>query len=246
MFGPLSTKHFPALGEHGLYQVHLVTSYTHLGGVLHYTGEVRARKLEGGWRLLIKHFANIANWCINARTFPLHKRAEIFRSLIMSRLFYGADSWALWDSQSKMKLHSAVMRLYRRLLGRAHILTTCRMMRSFFMWVFHHQPTSCVSAGYATLDHFAPIGDIACWGLLNRDRLWRALIEDDMKWVWRNLANTCDLGDPMQHMQRWFEDHPLSPWFLEGSFPTSRETCHSSTGDEIPAQPFSSENSKLC
>ena len=26
-----------------------------------------------------------------------------------------------------------------------------------------------------------------------------------MKWVWHNLANTCDLGDPTHHMQRWFE-----------------------------------------
>ena len=27
-----------------------------------------------------------------------------------------------------------------------------------------------------------------------------------MKWVWRNLAKTCDLGDPTQHMQRWMEN----------------------------------------
>jgi hypothetical protein len=85
MFGPLSTKHFPALGEHGLYQVHLVTSYTHLGGVLHYTGEVRA---EVRRRVAIAHqaFGKHRKLVYQCETFPLHKRAEIFRSLIMSRL----------------------------------------------------------------------------------------------------------------------------------------------------------------
>ena len=116
MFGPLSTKHFPSLGEFGLYQVHLVTSYTHLGGVLHYTGEVRT---EVRRRVAIAHQAvnKHRKLVYQCHKFPLHKRAEIFRSLILSRLLYGADSWALWDSQSKQKLHSAIN---RRLLGRAH------------------------------------------------------------------------------------------------------------------------------
>ena len=203
MFGPLSTKHFPALGEHGLYQVHLVTSYTHLGGVLHYTGEVRT---EVRRRVAIAHqaFCKHRKLVYQCEKFPLHKRAEIFRSLIMSRLFYGADSWALWDSQSKMKLHSAVMRLYRRLLGRAH--NDHMQDDEILFHVGLSSPTDLLRlCRLRYIGSLCAIGDIACWGLLNRDRLWRALIEDDMKWVWRNLANTCDLGDPMQHMQRWFE-----------------------------------------
>jgi hypothetical protein len=203
MFGPLSTKHFPALGEHGLYQVHLVTSYTHLGGVLHYTGEVRA---EVRRRVAIAHqaFGKHRKLVYQCETFPLHKRAEFFRSLIMSRLLYGADSWALWDAQSKMKLHSAIMRLYRRLLGRAHI--DHMQDEEILFHVGLSSPTDLLRlCRLRYIGSLCAVGDIACWGLLNRDRLWRVLIEDDMKWVWRNLANTCDLGDPTQHMQRWFE-----------------------------------------
>ena len=203
MFGPLSTKHFPALGEHGLYQVHLVTSYTHLGGVLHYTGEVRA---EVRRRVAIAHqaFGKHRKLVYQCETFPLHKRAEIFCSLIMSRLLYGADSWALWDAQSKMKLHSAIMRLYRRLLGRAHI--DHMQDEEILFHVGLSSPTDLLRlCRLRYIGSLCAVGDIACWGLLNRDRLWRVLIEDDMKWVWRNLANTCDLGDPTQHMQRWFE-----------------------------------------
>ena len=116
MFGPLSTKHFPAIGEHGLYHVHLVTSYTHLGGVIHYTGEVRA---EVRRRVAIAHqaFSKHRKLVYQCRAFSLHKRAEIFRSLILSRLLYGADSWALWDSHSKMKLHSAIMKALSPLVG---------------------------------------------------------------------------------------------------------------------------------
>ena len=66
-----------------------------LGGVLHYTGEVRA---EVRRRVAIAHqaFGKHRKLVYQCETFPLHKRAEIFRSLIMSRLLYGADSWALW------------------------------------------------------------------------------------------------------------------------------------------------------
>lgn len=203
MFGPLSTKCFPALGEHGLYQVHLVTSYTHLGGVLHHTGEVRA---EVRRRVAIAHqaFNKHRKLIYQCKTLSLQKRAEIFRSLIMSRLLYGADSWALWDSQSKLKLHSAIMKLYRRLLGRAH--SEHMQDDDILCQVGLSSPSDLLRlCRLRYIGSLCAVGNTACWGLLNRDRLWRVLVEDDMKWVWRNLANTCDLGDPAQHMHRWFE-----------------------------------------
>ena len=214
MFGPLSTKHFPAIGEHGLYHVHLVTSYTHLGGVIHYTGEVRA---EVRRRVAIAHqaFSKHRKLVYQCPAFSLHKRAEIFRSLILSRLLYGADSWALWDSHSKMELHSAIMKLYRRLLGSAHNAhmqddeILCRVGLS--------SPTDLLRlCRLRYIGSLCAIGHTACWGLLNKDRLWRVLVEDDMKWVWRNLANTCDLGDPTHHMQRWFEVIRFHRGFWQG------------------------------
>ncbi|CAL1167790.1 unnamed protein product [Cladocopium goreaui] len=166
MFGPLSTKHFPAIGEHGLYHVHLVTSYTHLGGVIHYTGEVRA---EVRRRVAIAHqaFSKHRKLVYQCRAFSLHKRAEIFRSLILSRLLYGADSWALWDSHSKMKLHSAIMKLYRRLLGSAH---NAHMQDDEILWrVGLSSPTDLLRlCRLRYIGSLCAIGHTACWGLLNK------------------------------------------------------------------------------
>ena len=49
------------------------------------------------------------------------------------------------------------------------------------------------------------MGGSACWGLLNQDTAWINLVQDDLRWVWYQLENASDLGDPCVHIERWLE-----------------------------------------
>jgi len=203
MFGPLSNEHFTAVGEYGPYHIHLVTKYVHLGGVLHHSGEVR---LELSRRVALAHqaFSKHRKLIYQNRALSLGKRMEIFRSLMLSRLLYGSDSWVLHDILTKHRAHVAIMKLYRRLLGCAHEEAISDDEVLFRLGM----PSPTVLLRLARLRYIGSlcsIGTTACWGLLNEDCKWKQLVEDDFAWLWRNLSNTCKLGDPALHMSRWFE-----------------------------------------
>ena len=134
----------------------------------------------------------------------MRKRTGIFRSLILSRLLYGADSWVLKDIMTKHRAHVAIMKLYRRLLGCSHDDTMSDEEVLFRLSM--PSPTDLLRLSRLRyLGCLCSIGEPACWGIVNEDNTWIRLIEDDLRWVWRNLSNTCTLGDPVQHMNRWLE-----------------------------------------
>ncbi|CAL1128154.1 unnamed protein product [Cladocopium goreaui] len=58
---------------------------------------------------------------------------------------------------------------------------------------------------YRRLLKAAQMSEQACWGLLNQDQAWLDLVQDDLVWMWHQLANTSALGDPAQHFERWLE-----------------------------------------
>jgi len=44
------------------------------------------------------------------------KRAELFMTLVNNKISYGTETWVLDDLQSQKYFHSAILRLYKRLL----------------------------------------------------------------------------------------------------------------------------------
>lgn len=51
-----------------------------------------------------------------------------------------------------------------------------------------------------TLYHCA---HVVPWGLFEADGLWRAMIEDDIRWMWRQLRMACALRDPDVNFGAW-------------------------------------------
>ena len=163
-------------------------------------------RLELSRRVALAHqaFSKHRKLIYQNSALSLGKRMEIFRSLILSRLLYGSDSWVLHDLLTKHRAHVAIMKLYRRLLGCAHedAISDDEVLFRLGM------PSPTVLLRLARLRYIGSlcsIGTTACWGLLNEDCKWKQLVEDDFAWLWRNLSNTCKLGDPALHMSRWFE-----------------------------------------
>jgi len=119
----------------------------------------------------------------------------------MSKLSYAMETWTLQDWQTREYVHAAIMRLYRRLLKAA----PDEHLSDDMILVTLGLPSPTEVFQHARLRYLATlmqVGEQACWGLLNQDQAWLDLVQDDLVWMWQQLANTSALGDLAQHFER--------------------------------------------
>jgi len=200
-FGPSSPQTFPIILEDGIQHLSVVSSYTHLGSTIHHRGDLR-REVRRRLGLAHAAFNRHRKLLFQNRGLDLCRRRELFRTLILSKLLYGAESWTLRDGKDKHYLHSALMRLYNRLLpvqqhpprSDAAILADTGL------------PDPAVLLRVCRLRHLGQLygnGHRTSWGLFNDDLEWQELIWCDLKWMWNQLKHSSQLPDPLQGFQQW-------------------------------------------
>ena len=115
LFGPSTDGYFFCIGEHHAYRVPLVTEYTHVGGKVHFSNTV---KKEIKFRLGQAHqeFNKHRKLLYQNVNFAMDKKRELFHSLILSRLLYGAETWTILDQKTKEYLQGGIIGLFKRLL----------------------------------------------------------------------------------------------------------------------------------
>ena len=201
LYGVHATGHLPIVCEYGTFQVPVASRYCHLGGLVHHVADQQAeikRRIAIANTAMTQHSKLVfRNWAI-----PLMKRVQLFEALILSKLLYGADTWIVTDDKTEKYFHAATIRLYRRLLPVPHdqhlhdleVLAQVKLpspiellRRARLRYV-------------ATLLHSGPRRE---WGLLEQDRQWILLVEEDMNWVWKQLQNSSSLGRPQDHWAQW-------------------------------------------
>ena len=200
-FGPASPHTFPVVLEGGVQHLSVVSSYTHLGGTIHHRGDLRR---EVRRRLSIAHaaFNRHRRLLFQNRGLDLHRRRELFRTLILSKLLYGAESWILRDGKDKHYLHSALLRLYNRLLP----VQRDSPRSDAAILVETGLPDPAVLLRICRLRHLGLLyrsGDSTSWGLFNEDKEWHGLVWNDLTWMWAQLRHSSKLPDPMQGFQQW-------------------------------------------
>lgn len=187
--------------EQGTSQISVVSRYLHLGGILHHRDVDR---VEVTRRLAIAHQAFTMHRKILYHNCKLtwEKRRELFNTLILSKLVYGLESWAMQSQAVRNQFHSGVMNLYRRLMKIPHDshITDLTLLAQVGL----PKPDDLLRSGrlryFGTLHH---CGSAANWGLLAEDHEWISLLHDDFRWLWEQLCNATDLPDPVQHYPAW-------------------------------------------
>ena len=200
-FGPTASGTFPIVTEGGVHHINIVASYVHLGCTIHHRGDLRR---EVRRRMSIAHaaFNRHRRLLFQNRGLSIGRRKELFRTLILSKLLYGAESWTLRDGRDKHYLHSSLMRLYGRLLpfqddpprSDADILAETGL------------PEPSTLLRLCRLRHLGQLyacGTTTSWGLFNEDTEWHTLIWSDLQWMWTQLKHSSTLPDPLQGFQQW-------------------------------------------
>ena len=175
LYGPQATGFYPILGEAETYQVPVVSSYVHLGSILHHSGST---KQEAKRRIAI------ANACFNKHRklifqnhlLSLRKRVELFNSLVMSKLCYAMETWTLADWKTREYVHAAIMRLYKRLLK----IDVADHVSDDQVLCALEVPSPSEVLRRARLRYISTLLQVdksACWGLLNQDSIWNRLVQ---------------------------------------------------------------------
>ena len=201
IFGPQTDSSLPVVLEGGIQRVQVVASYVHLGSLLHHKGDMRqeARRRFSIAQGAFQHHRKVL---YQNKQLPLQRRAELFRTLILSKFVYGCDSWTLNEKHTRHFVHTSLMKLYRRLLPHAY-RTPYSDEEVLFLTglsdpsaLFRQQRLRHLGALYACSDSVP-------WGLINADLEWTQLVRSDLEWMWHQLQSSSKLPDPSQHFGVW-------------------------------------------
>eukprot|EP00435_Cladocopium_sp_Y103_P023500 s582_g5.t1 len=200
-FSAFQGRRMPILTEYGTHHISVVGQYTHLGNVAHHSGvshkEVRQRFALGN-----AAFSAHRRLLFQNPTFSAARRADLFGSLVMSKISYGMDSWVIEDKRTFQYMQSALVRLYRRLLRLAHDAAL-------------HDDEIQSDAGLPSMEILMRISrlrylgllykceKVTPWAAIRADTTWCTLVRDDLAWLWGKIVNTCKLRDPRSHFCDW-------------------------------------------
>ena len=188
-------------GEYGQHRINVVGEYKHLGGILHHGGKLSKETRK---RLAVAHQAfNVHRALLfqNPR-FSQTKRVELFRSLVLSGLLYGTESWVQGSRSEDLHLHGAILRLYKRLLKCAHDSHVTDRAVCTRLGL----PTPTVLLRMSRLRYLGQLYNSIpqdIWNVLLQDQEWITVLEGDLQWMWSQLKHSSDLPDPADGWQRW-------------------------------------------
>jgi hypothetical protein len=114
-FGSQQGQCLQVISEYGMHAISVVGEYIHVGNMAHHSGtsrrEMRRRIAIGNGAFNLHRKLLFQNTNLTSQ-----KRAELFMSLVHSKIAFGTESWVLDDSKSRAYFHGAILRLYKRLL----------------------------------------------------------------------------------------------------------------------------------
>ena len=205
----LRTKYFsenngrtmPVVTEHGSHRISVVGNYIHLGSAAHHTGsshrEMRRRIAMGNTA-----FAGHRRVLLQNPAFTLPRRAQLFQSLVLSKVVYGMESWTFDQLKQQRYFKSAVIRLYRRLAKVPHDAP----LQDDEILAQVHLPDPDHLLRIARLRYLGMLykcEDVTPWAFFRFDQEWTTLLQGDLTWLWNLISGTCLLGDPTTHFAEW-------------------------------------------
>lgn len=201
LFGPQATGTLTVISEHKVHHVPVTNRYLHLGGMLHHG---RDQRVEIKRRLALAHsaFNQHRRVLYHNDQIDQTKKNELFNTLIVSKMMYGAESWVATDNATVKAFDAAVLRLYRRLFR----VPPAQHLRTEELLAKVELPSPTVLLRRQRLRYLGTLfhcGVRQEWGVLAADVDWCAIIEEDLMWMWAQLARSSVLQCPKQHFAQW-------------------------------------------
>ena len=200
-FSPQQGHRMTVVTEYGTHEISVVGDYVHLGSLTHHTGHSR-REMRRRIAIGNSAFNTHRRLLFQNQDLTNQKRAELFMTLVNSKISYGTETWVLGDLQSQKYFHSAILRLYKRLLK----LSPDNAVQDDEVLNAAQLPAPEELLRVARLRYLGlryRCEAITPWALLRADVQWTNLVQADLQWLWKLVANTTKLPDPIEHFAAW-------------------------------------------
>ena len=183
-------------------RVRLVPSYKHLGGILHWSGllkaELKARCAQA-WQAFRKHRRLI----FGSPTVTHREKALIFLSLVATRLLYGAGTWVLEGDAQTSKLQGTLLAMTRQMLRPMYDREASLHLGGRKVLSVARIPSVHTLLHVERLRHLAVVMRVApqeFWAILHYGGKWCELARDSVAWLSKQLALG---GHPEPTLEQW-------------------------------------------
>lgn len=200
-FSPQQGHRMTVVTEYGTHDISVVGDYVHFGSLTHHSGHSRKEMRR---RIAIGNSAFNAHRRLLFQNQDLSptKRAELFMTLVNSKISYGTETWVLDDLQSQKYFHGAILRLYKRLLK----IAPDQAVQDEEVLNAAQLPAPEELLRLARLRYIGLLykcEEITPWALLRADSGWMQQVQADLQWLWKLVANTTKLPNPNDHFPSW-------------------------------------------
>ena len=191
----------PVVCEDGVVGISVVGEYMHLGATCHHSTQSLAEMKR---RVAIGHqaFTTHRKLLYHNQAISFAKRCQFFETLVLSKILYGTEIWTMDTQAMSAYFHSAILRLYRRLLRvppDAH-----RADHEILAESGLHSPEDLLRRQRLRyLVTLCQCSSIVPWGLFHADTQWHDLLLADLDWMYAQLRCSSSLPDPRVSFWPW-------------------------------------------
>ncbi|CAE7208996.1 Pgc [Symbiodinium sp. CCMP2592] len=166
-------------------RLRLVSSYRHLGGILHVTGslayEIRART-GAAWHAFRKHKRQV----FGSPTVGARDKAVLFGSLVESTLFFGIGAWPRVTSCDTQKIQSTLVAMARNMLRPRYSLDQACHLSALFVLSTARVLSADSAFHVERLRYFGLVAVRASpdlWAILRFEKHWILHVQESLEWL---------------------------------------------------------------
>ncbi|CAE7945161.1 unnamed protein product [Symbiodinium sp. KB8] len=166
-------------------RLRLVPKYTHLGGMLHFSGSLMPEVQVRGalaWKAFRKHRRLI----FAAPTVTHREKSLLFNSLVLSSLLYGAGTWSVSDGAVPDKLQGILLAMARQMLRPTYSFEAACHLGARKILATARIPSAGVLLHIERLRHLAVVTRVApkeFWAVLHYEAAWCRLAHLSIDWL---------------------------------------------------------------
>ena len=200
-FGGSASGQMPIITQYKTEMINVIGEYVHLGNLVHHTGN-SGREMSRRLGIAHQAYATHRRTIYSNPLLSLPRRREMFETLILTKLLYGAETWTPATWKEKEHMHAGILRLYKRLckvppdaqmsdndvLCLGGLLSPSELLRRQRL---RYLPT------------LYRCSQLVPWALLSADEAWCELLRNDLLWMYAQLWNASSLPSPADDFGPW-------------------------------------------
>ena len=194
-------------------QLRITHQYRHLGGQLHYIGNM-LQEVKARCGMATAAFADYRRKVFSNKHLTLKHRGQLLQCMIFSIMRWNYGAWPGLDARAYTRFFATTLNLAKRICYADHrseevwSRNTDRILTD--VGILSPQESLHVArlGFYTTAIHTAPD---CLWVLIAAERTWISQVDLAMQWMWAQLENSVPQNNFVDFMQEWAQQVQLKP-----------------------------------